>query len=302
MASQPTAPLAFVDNLTKLLASTMGRDKASKLLHYGSKVVQHVLEARIERLMACGAPAAAVARYQDWDARVASFEGGVASGRKVMRFGRALPGYTLAFVELYRSLQQARSATAARLALDVVGFLNKFCMANYFLLDHLNWAARLKLLSNAPLGAAAAAQPPAATKQPPAAALSLPQALLNNGRLAQYAQWSAKAWMLGVCMALVTDLHALLLLSQQEEPLQREARTSTSTETAVRARQQLAQLHVKRREQFLALVANLCDLFTAMALAGLLRLTKGTLGTLGSINALIGIYKLWPAAAPAARK
>ncbi len=305
--------LQFLNGFNKLLSTTNGRDKLAKLLVYGSRIVGHQVDTRLASLDP-KTDIEAIKSTKDLSARVVAFEGGVGLGRKVSRFFRFLPGYIALYqyiIKVFFRLQMrnAKPTSTKEHVIEVANIVKGVCMANYFLYDHLNWAAKLKLLSNY--------SGPKDPVQPTSALSRSLKTTFNNSRALDYNRSSNYSWFYGLLITISVDFSNLYDLFNKETALQTDylrllnvykkeamadtrGTTSVESEEAITAKKkmdeidkQLTQLRQKRIDMGLDFIANFCDLGVAMSLLGKINISKGTVGWLGTISGLIGAYKIW---------
>jgi hypothetical protein len=158
--------LAFVSQLerfNKLLASTKGRDRVTKLLQSGSKMYAHSLESSLVSL-----PEPTRAETALLLSKCTAFDGSLTSARKVFRLGTFLSGIVAIYNIFKKDLQMEQY-------LDLT---SKLGIASYQFLDGLNWMAKIKILSNT-------------------------DSLLSNGREEQYGTLSNQMWFVGIVANLI---------------------------------------------------------------------------------------------------
>lgn len=115
--------LAFLDQLSKMLALNAGKDKVAKILQYGGKLIAaYALQANPKSELAANAK------------RIESSAG---AARKIFRFGNELAEF-----------QKIRSTVAAANPLDplnVLAFVRATGMFWYWIFDHIVWAGNINV-------------------------------------------------------------------------------------------------------------------------------------------------------------
>ncbi|EFC49520.1 predicted protein [Naegleria gruberi] len=249
-ASSPyKSAINFINQFQTLTNSGLGRDKATKIIQYGCKIIEEILEKS----------ASPANDYKDLIVRVQRTSAGLATARRVMRFWKPFQGY-VALLQFIESLINGKKQTV----IGIFELVSKLCMAHYFLMDHLTWLSKEKILSELPLELAEKSQSFIATT-------------FNNNKNADYSRSSSNFWFYGVVFALVA--HVL----KYSEYLTKEKKEFDITRD------------VNQQKMFRTFIALVCDLGTAAILAKKISYqNKAALGVFGVASSLISIYDNWP--------
>eukprot|EP01080_Neovahlkampfia_damariscottae_P006433 gene6433-10441_t len=254
-----------IDRFNKLLSSTKGRDKFSKLMQYGSKILQQHYVNQIEY--------ASDDSKQDYVSllqKATAFDGGIATARKVMRFFNFLIGY-IAFFKFLGSKKQNLDS--------IIDMTSKLGYSNYFLLDSFGWFAKLKIFTTTPLENVDS--------------FSF-YGIANSNHSVTYGTYAAKSWLIGIIFGLVFQIRKLMKsLSEELKLLEQKHKLSDSSLSIQEVNATLNVLYKERMVCYRTMISLFCDLFPALNNAKYAEFSKGTLGLLGSIAALIGVYECW---------
>ena len=201
--SQFNQILVTLDNLLKLVNNANGRDKATKVLQYSTRIVDDAMSSTQN-------PNLEVIK------RVRLFGTGLATARKVMRFWKPLTGYLalIRFIERLVRLSQGSGKEKQLKLIEVLQLIEKVFVANYFLLDHLNWAAKTGLLSNEKLTDGKSSD----NSLVPSTGYEL-KSLFNNGKAARYGQIGFTFWMYGVLAGVIATSMELVNSVNREAAL-----------------------------------------------------------------------------------
>lgn len=266
-----SSPLTSVDNFLSLLNSTTGRDKATKALQYGSKIIAYLIMKNISQVKDSKEQ---VSNLQNLLIRVEKFDEAVAIARKVTRFWRPLQGY----LALLRFIQQWVKTNQMPSLLQFIAILQKLCMANYLLFDHLVWAAKVRVLPSRDLEE-----------------VGHPFVVQN---LQTFSKVSTMSWMFGCLCEFFVESSALMNQFNQEmqltKQLNNEMNQQGRQEEIDRIKKELKRVQDARRTRMIHLVSVGCDLGVSSALAKFWEPSKGMIGLLGTVAALIGVWENWP--------
>ncbi|KAL9655636.1 hypothetical protein ABK040_002299 [Willaertia magna] len=238
----------FINQLQSLTNTSAGRDKCTKILQYGCKIIEEIIERTT----------APTTENKEVLVRVQRVGAGLATARRVMRFWKPFQGY-IALLQFIESLLTGKRQTVVNL----FDLLSKLCMAHYFLVDHLTWASREKVLSDMSLEQAQKNEFFFAT-------------LFNNNRNADYSRISVNFWFYGVIFSLIAQglKHAEFLRNNDKSFDFKDP---------------------QQKKMIRTFIALLCDLGTAAILAKKVGIqNKAVLGLLGVVSSLITIYDTWP--------
>jgi len=289
--SQFNQILVTLDNLLKLVNNANGRDKATKVLQYSTRIVDDAMSSTQN-------PNLEVIK------RVRLFGTGLATARKVMRFWKPLTGYLalIRFIQRLIRLSQGSGKEKQLKLIEVLQLIEKVFVANYFLLDHLNWAAKTGLLSNEKLTDGKSSDN---SLVPSGGGYEL-KSLFNNGKAARYGQIGFTFWMYGVLAGVIATSMELVnsvnreaaLLSEMNANLKElQVSHEESFDANSRAKeleQQMVKLTNERNALIRKEIVGLCDLGTAAALSGHWQAKNWLVGVLGVVSAGIGVYEMWP--------
>ncbi|KAF0983956.1 hypothetical protein FDP41_007871 [Naegleria fowleri] len=248
-ASPYKAVINFINQFQTLTNTGLGRDKATKVIQYGCKIIEEILERS----------ASPTVDHKDLIVRVQRTSAGLATARRVMRFWKPFQGY-VALIQFIEALISGKKQTVTAI-LDLV---SKLCMAHYFLVDHLTWLSREKILSDMPLELAQKSQ-------------SFFASTFNNNKNADYSRIGSNFWFYGVVFAILA--HVL----RWSEYLTKEKKEFDIVRDA------------NQQKMFRTLIALFCDFGTAAILAKKTTFqNKAALGVFGVVSSLISIYDAWP--------
>jgi hypothetical protein len=265
-----SSSLTSVDKFLKLLNDTTGRDKVTKALQYGSKIIAYII---MRNLTQVKDQKEQISNLQSLLTRVEKFDEAVAIARKVTRFWKPLQGY----LALLRFIQQWVNTNKTPAFLQFIGILQKLCMANYLLFDHFVWAAKMRVLPSRDVDQA-----------------EHPLVVQN---LQTFSKVSTMSWMFGCLLEFFMESSALMNQFNQELQLTKRLSdeiTKGKQEEVDKIKQELKQLNATKRTKMIHLVSVGCDLGVSSALAKYWEPSKGVLGLLGTIAALIGVWENWP--------
>ena len=236
----------FINQFQTLTNSGLGRDKATKILQYGCKIIEAIID-----------QSANPSDHKDFILRLQRTSAGLATARRVMRFWKPFQGY-VALLQFIEGLIGGKKQTVV----GIFDLVSKLCMAHYFLMDHLTWASREKVLSDMPLELAQKSQSFFATT-------------FNNNKNADYSRASNNFWLYGVIFSIIA--HVL----RYSEYLSKEKKEIDFVND------------VAQQKMLRTFIALLCDLGTAGILSYKLDY-KGSLGFFGVASSVISIYDSWP--------
>lgn len=175
-----------LERFNKLLSSTKGRDKVTKLLQSFSKLSSHYFQSLVDSTT----DSQLKNEYIISVTKANSFDGGIASARKVTRFFNFINGY----ISLVKFLAQKNPTWEG-----YVGVLSQLCYSQYFTYDSLSWFAKLKILSN----------------EKPNGGMSLSN-YFNNSLAEDYAINSSKFWLFAIIFSWVLAVRKLMKAIQEK--------------------------------------------------------------------------------------
>jgi hypothetical protein len=286
--------LITIDNFLKVVNTSNGRDKATKVLQYSTRIVDDLLSSQ-------SIP------NKELIKRVQLFGNGLATARKVFRFWKPLSGYLLLFRFIQKLLGTGPNGAKKQAVqlVELLQLIEQVFIANYFLLDHLNWAAKLGLLSNEKISNAISPIP--TDKSIAVKSTSTLKNLFNNSRAARYGQIGFTFWMYGALAGLIANIIKLIenvnreaaLLVEMNSHLKQQFQQPTSEETGRRSKELEAQMLKLTQERYALIrkvIVSLCDFGTAASLSGHWQAKNWLVGVLGVVSAGIGVYEQWPSA------
>lgn len=302
--------LSTLDNLLKLVNNANGRDKATKVLQYGTRIVDDAITS------SSSSPSSL-----ELVKRVRLFGTGLATARKVMRFWKPLVGYMalIRFIQRIVRLTGRGSGTASSLSLtgsgtkekpvqwiEILQLIEKVFVSNYFLFDHLNWASKIGLLSNEKLSNSGEIIDYSGDDgSMRSTVVGKLKAVFNNGKALRYGQIGFTFWMYGVLAGLIATSLELKnnivresnLLMEINANLKQMSASDSSEEANRRAKElelELVRLTRERSALLRKALVGLCDLGTAASLSGHWQAKNWIVGVLGVVSAGIGCYEMWP--------
>jgi hypothetical protein len=302
--------MSILDRFLILLNSSLGRDQCARVLQYGSKIADDVLCSMLPHSEL----------QMELVNRVRIFGGAVAVARKVARFWRPLTGYLALVRYVVKLLQICQRQTYGMVSFltmetshdwswssEFLRILEQFCLANYMLWDHLNWAGRMGLLSDEQLEKAHGFS-----------------FVFNNAKTAQYNITSSKFWLLAAFFGLIATciemykkrqelLAKQMELKQQQQQQQLQLQESLSNNNNINMSDDRFRIHgseednkskqwflqveklLKEEEQLIRkAVIALCDIGVAANFSGYWKTAEWRVGLCGVIPAILIIYDLWP--------
>jgi len=283
--------LDTIDTFLKLLNSSLGRDQCNRLIQYGSKIADDALRVSPQT------------NHPELIKRVQAMGAAVATARKVARFWRPIAGYLvlIRFLVKIASSQQQQSSFISRIRsvslLELLRVIEQFCLAHYFLFDHLNWAGKIGLFSNEPLSGYCT---PATTTTTVTTnhKISLAQYLFNNARTAEYNVKSSKFWLFGVLAGLIANSIELKGNYKRDQDLLKQTMRIASNKPEY-FEQEKNKIVTERNALIRKLIVGVCDVGVASSFSGYWKTKEWVVGLCGVIPALFLIYDLWPPAAVA---
>ena len=127
-----------------------------------------------------------ISDYKSLLEKATSFDGGMATARKVMRFFNFLIGY-VAFFKFLKSKKQNLD--------DIIDMTSKIGYSNYFLLDSFNWFAKLKIFTTTPLEKVDS--------------VSF-YGICNSNHAATYGTYASKSWLIGIVFGIIFQIRKLM--------------------------------------------------------------------------------------------
>jgi hypothetical protein len=266
--------LATIDKFLKVLNNSNGRDKCTKVLQYSTRIADDVLSSQ-------------ESPNKEAIKRIQAFGGGIATARKVFRFWKPLVGYLalIRFIQRVGRISGAPNKEKPIKLIELLQMLEKLLISNYFLLDHLNWASKIGLLSNEPV-------------KPDSYEL---KSLFNNSRTARYGTIGFTFWMYAaLCGVAATTLELVDNVNQENVLMEQMtvnlklSQDDTATKRSKELEMQVIQVNKQRNALIRKQIAAICDAGTAASLAGYWQTKNWFVGVMGVTSSLIGVYELWP--------
>ncbi|KAG2377385.1 hypothetical protein C9374_009296 [Naegleria lovaniensis] len=208
----------FLSQFVKIMDTLSGRDRVTKILQYGAKVVSYGIETRrqlvLKHLFSSSSDSTtSLIHHEAFDLektktfytqalkRTSNFESSISDARKVFRFfksiGSLLDVYKFV-INLYQ-LHWKKGTNNEKLGekrpnlrwIDFVRVSQKFLLSIYILYDHASWAAKAGLFYDVT----------------ELNAVHVWQKLFNNSRAKHYSETSCKMWFIGTLLMLISDVY-----------------------------------------------------------------------------------------------
>jgi len=318
--------IIFLTQFVKVMDTLAGRDRITKILQYGAKVVNHTVELRRQSVMyhleqSNGASLAMEQTfYKQVSKRISNFESSISDARKVYRFFKSIGSLLEVYkfvVNIYnhywkrREMKEGDKQVAQfRLRwIDIVKISQKFLLSIYILYDHASWAAKAGLFSEVS----------------ELNAVHIWQKLFNNSRARHYSDTSCKMWFIGTLLTLISDLYEYyetfneevrclrekcecisevpegflnlndFLLGNQPQSFETSASVNSKSSRISKIDANLKKIGDKKAQVVRNILKNTSDLLVS-GNGGfkVWSLNNAIVGSAGCASAFIGLYETWP--------
>ncbi|KAL9654183.1 hypothetical protein ABK040_000766 [Willaertia magna] len=320
----------FLSSLVKVLDTLSGRDRITKILQYGAKILSYFLERRKQFLNKHLLEATDAMILMDKNLfnfskqnnlisiglnRTQKFESSISDARKVFRFFKSigslldvyqffikviLPNYFSRFLKqnganTTTNQKTVVGATVSPPKIKITDFLKviqKILLSIYILYDHASWFAKVGLFSDVKS----------------IKAKTIWQRLFNNSRTKDYSDYACKMWFISMIFTVLADLFEFIdvfideikLLNEQLDCLRVDGSAIDKSEQQLKdsleAKENKMRDITNRKNQITRnLIKNVADLgVSGNGGFKVWNLNNAVVGFCGCLSAFVGLYESWP--------